>query len=102
MMSNPVRHILVVFAAVVASPGAGLLSAAESAKPESATKAAPIQPQRTPAAKSGSSRGVLPDPALLDGASQPVEKKSEYGMIGDFELPGDENVRSGKVGGQQN
>jgi hypothetical protein len=102
MTSYPVRPFLVVLAAVVATPGARQLSAAEAAKPESATKAAPIQPQRAPAAKSASSRGVLPDPALLDGASQPAEKKSEYGMIGDFELPGDENVRSGKVGGQQN
>jgi hypothetical protein len=44
---------------------------------------------------------MLPDPALLDGSTQPAEKKSEHGMIGDFELPGDENARSGKVGGPQ-
>lgn len=49
-----------------------------------------------------SAKGPLPDPLLLDGAAQPAEKKSEYGMIGDFESPGDENVRDGKVGGPQN
>jgi hypothetical protein len=58
--------------------------------------------QRPPATKSGSARGPLPDPILLDGSTQPAEKKSEYGMIGDFELPGDENVKDGKVGGPQN
>ena len=60
-----------------------------------------------PAAQRGAEGGrlssagskVLPDPALLDGSKQPAEKKSEYGMIGDFEMPGDENVRNGKVGG---
>ena len=55
--------------------------------------------QRPPATKSGS-RGPLPDPVLLDGSTLPAEKKSEHGMIGDFELPGDDS-RSGKVGGQQ-
>jgi hypothetical protein len=60
----------------------------------------------TPAAKGGtgrtsSARGPLPDPALLDGANHPAEKKSEYGMIGDFELPGDENARNNRVGGPQ-
>lgn len=48
------------------------------------------------------SKTVLPDPALLDGSKQPAEKRPEYGMVGDFELPGDENVRNGKVGGPQN
>ncbi|MBI5693528.1 MAG: hypothetical protein HZC55_25920 [Verrucomicrobia bacterium] len=41
----------------------------------------------------------MPDPVLLDGSTHATEKKSEYGMIGDFELPGDENAKSGKVGG---
>ncbi|MBM3853289.1 MAG: hypothetical protein FJ399_09045 [Verrucomicrobia bacterium] len=58
--------------------------------------------QKAGAARVGSAKGPLPDPALLDGSTQAAEKKSEYGMIGDFELPGDENVRDGKVGGQQN
>lgn len=55
------------------------------------------------AARGGSAKGPLPDPALLDGSTQPAEKRSETGMIGDFELPGDENApRNGKVGGPQN
>ncbi len=48
-----------------------------------------------------SARGPLPDPALLDGSTQLPEKKSEYGMLGEFEIPGDENSKSDKVGGQQ-
>lgn len=44
---------------------------------------------------------VLPDPALLDGSSQQADKKVENGMIGEFELPGDENAdRNGRVGGR--
>lgn len=57
---------------------------------------------RPGAARSTAGKGPLPDPVLLDGSNQPAEKKSEYGMIGDFELPGDENAREGKVGGTQN
>jgi len=66
---------------------------------DSAAKAA--QASRPSAATRGTPAGkVLPDPTLLDGSNQPAEKKSEYGMIGDFELPGDENApRNGKVGG---
>ena len=48
-----------------------------------------------------SARGPLPDPALLDGSTQLPEKKSEYGMLGEFEIPGDENSKSDKVGAQQ-
>jgi hypothetical protein len=66
-------------------------STAKSASPSSAR----------PAASRTTGKGPLPDPALLDGSTQPAEKKSEHGMIGDFELPGDENVRNGKVGGKQ-
>jgi hypothetical protein len=51
--------------------------------------------------KAGTGRGQLPDPMLLDGSAHPAEKKSEYGMVGDFELPGDENARNGRVGGPQ-
>ena len=45
------------------------------------------------------SRAVLPDPALLDGSAHAPEKRSAIGMIGDFELPGDEQARTDKVGG---
>jgi hypothetical protein len=44
-------------------------------------------------------KGVLPDPVLLDGSGMAAEKRPEQGMLGDFELPGDENSRSGRVGG---
>jgi hypothetical protein len=43
----------------------------------------------------------LPDPALLDGAAQPADKASENGMLGEFEIPGDEDVRNGLVGGPE-
>lgn len=54
--------------------------------------------ERIPAAavgtgRSSSARGPLPDPALLDGSGKPAEKKSEFGMLGEFELPGDEPAR---------
>lgn len=65
------------------------------------TKAATPSTSRSTSSRSTSAKGPLPDPALLDGSTQPAEKKSEHGMIGEFELPGDENVRNGKVGGPQ-
>lgn len=46
-------------------------------------------------------KGELPDPVLLDGSNQPPEKRPEQGMIGEFELPGDENARTQQVGGPQ-
>lgn len=72
--------------------------AADTAREPAAKSASPA---RSISAARGAPTGkVLPDPALLDGSNQPAEKKSEYGMIGDFELPGDENAsRNGKVGG---
>jgi len=53
------------------------------------------------ARRSSTAKGPLPDPALLDGSAQPAEKRPEYGMLGQFEIPGDDNSKSGKVGGQQ-
>jgi hypothetical protein len=84
---------------VLASGSQAADTAKDAAKSQTG-KVAPIQ--RAPVTKGGGARGPLPDPALLDGSTQTAEKKSEYGMIGDFELPGDENARSGKVGGPQN
>lgn len=76
--------------------GAATVQAAEDRSvPVTGTSAA------RPAVVRSTTGRVLPDPALLDGSSQPAEKKSEMGMIGDFELPGDENVKNGKVGGPQ-
>ena len=47
-------------------------------------------------------KGPLPDPVLLDGSNQPAEKHPDYGMLGQFEIPGDANAKGDKVGGQQN
>jgi hypothetical protein len=76
--------------------------AAETPASRSSTGKQAIPSARpTPTAAKGGARGTLPDPILLDGSTHPAEKKSEYGMIGDFELPGDENARNGRVGGPQ-
>ncbi|MSU70280.1 MAG: hypothetical protein EXS39_05825 [Opitutaceae bacterium] len=70
---------------------------------ETRERTQPINPgtaaagQRRPGA-----RGPLPDPTLLDGSAQHAEKRPEYGMLGQFEIPGDENAKEGgKVGGPQ-
>lgn len=68
------------------------------------TRSSPINGPATSAQKNAgraSARGPLPDPALLDGSTQLPEKKSEYGMLGEFELPGDENSKSDNVVGRQ-
>lgn len=85
--------VALVLAALIGTSGA-----AESPRDQTG-KVTPAP--RPSSSKSGATRGLLPDPALLDGSTQAPEKKSEYGMIGDFELPGDENARNGKVGGPQ-
>jgi hypothetical protein len=88
--------------AVVLAGASGLVAfAAEDPRATSAGKAAATPRPSSSTSKSGA-RGPLPDPALLDGSKEAPEKKSDQGMIGDFELPGDENARSGKVGGPQN
>jgi hypothetical protein len=46
----------------------------------------------------GAAKGPLPDPALLDGSKEAAEKRPEYGMIGSFELPGQEDAKSDRVG----
>lgn len=74
--------------------------AQDSRERADATKATTTAAQRDPR-RPGAAKGPLPDPALLDGSTQQAEKKSEQGMLGEFELPGDENSKSGKVGGQQ-
>src|SRR5471032_2545188 len=43
------------------------------------------------ASTSSAQPGVLPDPKLLDGSTQAAEKKPAYGMLGEFEIPGDDN-----------
>lgn len=84
---------VVVVASLIASAGWSAETAGAASKaPASSSKSS--TPART-------GKGLLPDPTLLDGSTMPAEKKSEQGMIGDFELPGDDNVKSGKVGGPQ-
>ncbi len=80
---------------VLACFHAGLMWAQET---KSGSGAASTSSSQRSAARP-SPRGPLPDPALLDGSSLPAEKKTEFGMIGDFELPGDENAKGDKVGG---
>ncbi len=41
-------------------------------------------------------RMILPDPALLDGSKLAPDKYPEYGMIGEFEMPGDEITEPGQ------
>jgi len=75
-------------------------SATAPARPTT-EKAATTNPRSPTTQRGGAGKGVLPDPVLLDGSSQPAEKRPEYGMVGDFELPGDENAKNGRVGGPQ-
>lgn len=88
-------RLLAIGAVLYSALSAGGADTAREPAAKSPTSARTTVPARgAPAGK------VLPDPALLDGSNQPAEKKSEFGMIGDFELPGDENApRNGKVGG---
>jgi hypothetical protein len=78
----------------------GAFALATAAALAADTAKSPVS-RSAPAAKGGSSGKLLPDPALLDGSGNPAEKRPEHGMIGDFELPGDENAKSGRVGGGQ-
>jgi hypothetical protein len=65
------------------------------------------QTPREPASKSSSAsarsstsaKGPLPDPVLLDGSAMEEEKRPEYGMLGEFDMPGSESADSDKVGG---
>lgn len=50
------------------------------------------------ASASRTAKGPLPDPALLDGSTLEPEKRPEHGMLGEFEMPGDENAKSDRVG----
>jgi hypothetical protein len=99
-MPRSLRSGLTVF--VVVLFGASAIGAADAAANRNPTTKAPASASR-PATKGGSSaRGPLPDPTLFDGSAHPVENRPEHGMIGDFELPGNENApRDGRVGGQQ-
>lgn len=79
-----------------------LLAAAEvfAAEPTNRPPATP-NPAAAQKSRNSAAKGPLPDPALLDGAAQQADKQSENGMLGEFELPGDESVRNGQVGGPE-
>lgn len=79
----------------------GAQASAQDSRPTAAGAAKSAPPASTQKSGARPVRGPLPDPSLLDGSTQPAEKKSEYGMLGEFEIPGDENAKSGKVGGPQ-
>lgn len=69
---------------------------------DSRTTSSPNSTSSSTAAQKGrAARGPLPDPVLLDGSPQPAEKRPDYGMLGQFEIPGDADAKPGdKVGGQ--
>jgi hypothetical protein len=79
----------------LAVPAATLAATEPGAKSRTTPSSASSRDGRAPG------KGVLPDPVLLDGSGMPAEKRPEQGMLGEFELPGDENARSGRVGGAQ-
>ena len=95
-------------------PLAGLLAAAAAISPliaqlapatgSSVSTVTPARPGATPTTSpspggisttsnrtpSRSISKALPDPALLDGSKLAPDKYPDYGMIGDFEMPGDD------------
>jgi hypothetical protein len=82
--------LVAAFAALVPLAAQNTRDPAETIKPSTPPKAAYGKP---------AARGPLPDPTLLDGSSLPAEKRPEHGMLGEFEIPGDDNAKGGKVGG---
>lgn len=98
------RPVVAPSLALVLALGAQHALAQDAGKaPASSTTSRPATttPPRPSSSTSSSARKILPDPALLDGSTQAADKKNEYGMLGDFELPGDDSSRSMKVGQQQ-
>jgi len=75
-------------------------TAAEKTPASSSSAAKLSLPTTTRPVARSSTKGPLPDPILLDGSTQQADKKPENGMLGEFELPGDDNAPKGsKVGG---
>jgi hypothetical protein len=102
MITRSVRNVLVATSIGALALGVGAQAQGTREQPEPLGRQ-PVTPT-TPASRTAArppAKGTLPDPALLDGSTMPQEKKNENGMLGDFEMPGDENVRNGKVGGPQ-
>lgn len=80
------------FAAIAFCAGVSLF-AAEALRPAGSAERA------IPGRTGSSARGPLPDPALLDGSKVAAERKGDFGLIGDFELPGEEDGKKDKAGG---
>src|ERR1043165_8702665 len=108
MTTRSVRNVL--FVSSLSALALGVGARAQDTRDRSETTAkqstTPATSSTSAASRAAASRpttgkGQLPDPALLDGSAMPQEKRPEQGMLGDFELPGDDNVRNGKVGGPQ-
>lgn len=53
------------------------------------------------ASRAGVARGPLPDPSIFDGTNQEAEKRPEHGMLGEFEMGGNTESKSDRVGGMQ-
>lgn len=84
-----------------AACSAGLWVAATSYSADTAAKSSASPASSAQKGGRGTAKGPLPDPALLDGSAQKADKQSENGMLGEFEIPGDEDVRNGRVGGPE-
>ncbi len=100
MITNSSRGWLGILAvtAVAVTSGIGAETPAAKGRAGATAPGTPAASAQRPA-RGSTAKGPLPDPALLDGSKQTADKIPENGMLGEFELPGDENVKNGKVGG---
>ena len=80
----------IVLLAAVLIPGAAVAQQSNAGTPVPARREARESPRM--------GRKTLPDPSLFDGSQNPAEKQPEFGMLGEFELPGSEE-QSDRVGG---
>jgi hypothetical protein len=96
-LSDVMRFPLLAFASFLTVLGS--FAVAQTTR-ESRDRIDPARPPSQPT-RSSSGKGPLPDPVLLDGSALPPEKRPEFGMLGEFEIPGGEQ-RSDKVGGDSN
>lgn len=79
--------------AQLAAPGGSSVSTVTPSRPAATTPPASTGGISTtssrPATRSSLST-ILPDPKLLDGSKLAPDKYPDYGMVGDFEMPGDD------------
>ncbi len=98
-MTSPVSRFRVNALLALAMPVLAFAADTPRGREGAANPATPATQRTT---RSSTARGPLPDPLLLDGSAQKADKQSEDGMLGEFEIPGDENVRNGRIGGPEN